>query len=123
MNIKAVIAAGALSVSFMAGQSQAADIDAAAKDVCGCLTRPYAEAQRFMTMAMQAQATGDMTPLMAAQDEMVEMAKEAEVCYQGLVKKYPDIASSEPLQKQVMAVTDTLCPNPLKAMMQMFGVQ
>lgn len=91
------------------------DLNEAAADVCVCLEAPYAEAEKAIQMIQDAQQTGDMSALMAAQGEMMGVISASATCFEGLTQKYPDIAQDPQLQSQVMAIADQECPNPAAA--------
>ena len=92
------------------------DLDAAAQDVCICLEAPYAQAATAMQLISQAQASGDMSQLMAAQGEMMAVIDASSECFEELPEKYPEIDQSDALQDEVMARADELCPNPMNQM-------
>ncbi len=93
------------------------DLDAAAADACACLKAPYEQVEKAMQLIRAAQASGDMSGLMAAQGEMMQVMNASGECFNGLVKKYPEIDKSDALKEQVMAKTEKRCPNPATAMM------
>ena len=119
MNMKALLLASALGAS-VAGAA-AANLDAAAADACACLKEPYSKADQLVGLMMQAQATGDMSPVMAMQQDMMNLANATAQCFDTLSKKYPDIAASDELKQQVVAITDQQCPNPIKRYMSALG--
>ena len=92
------------------------DLNEAAGDVCDCLEAPYAQAQQAMELISAAQASGDMSALIAAQGEMVGVINASNQCFEALAEKYPEINQSEELQQQVMNMSDEQCPNPATAM-------
>ena len=94
-----------------------ADLNAAADDVCKCLEAPYAQAQQAMEMIQAAQASGDMSALVAAQGEMMGVIGASAQCFEALPAKYPEIDEDPALQDQVMAIAETKCPNPAASMM------
>ena len=94
----------------------APDLNEAAEDVCDCLEAPYAQAQQAMELIIAAQASGDMSALMAAQGEMMAVMNAGSQCFDALTVKYPEISQSEELQEQVMNIADEQCPNPAAAM-------
>ncbi|MCW9051660.1 MAG: hypothetical protein OQJ91_05010 [Motiliproteus sp.] len=103
-----------LLVPFPPSLLAASNLDEAANDVCKCLEAPYAQAEKAMALVQQAQASGDMSQLMAAQGDMMGVISASGRCFEGLSKKYPDIDRSPELQDQVMAKADQKCPNPAK---------
>ena len=88
------------------------DMNAAAKDVCKCLEGPNSQATRFMELASKAQASGDQSDLVSAQDDLKAITEETGRCLGALPDKYPDIDKSEELQKEVMTMAGKQCPNP-----------
>ena len=94
----------------------APDLNEAAEDVCDCLEAPYAQAQQAMELISAAQASGDMSALIAAQGEMMGVINASNQCFDALTEKYPEISQSEELQQQVMNIADEQCPNPAAAM-------
>ena len=94
----------------------APDLNEAAEDVCDCLEAPYAQVQQAMELITAAQASGDMSALMAAQGEMMGVINAGNQCFEALTEKYPEIGQSEELQEQVMNIADEQCPNPADAM-------
>ncbi len=92
------------------------DLNEAAEDVCDCLEAPYAQVQQAMELITAAQASGDMSALMAAQGEMMGVINVGNQCFEALTEKYPEISQSEELQEQVMNIADEQCPNPADAM-------
>ena len=94
----------------------APDLNEAAQDVCDCLEAPYAQAQQAMELISAAQASGDMSALVAAQCEMMGVINASNQCFEALPAKYPEINQSEELQQQVMNMADEQCPNPAAAM-------
>ena len=92
------------------------DLNEAAADVCDCLEAPYAQVQQAMELITAAQASGDMSALMAAQGEMMAVMNVGSQCFDVLTEKYPEISQSEDLQQQVMNIADQQCPNPAAAM-------
>lgn len=103
-------------VPFVSLAWAAPDLNKAAEDVCDCLEEPYAQVQQAMELMTAAQASGDMSALMAAQGEMVGVIKAGSQCFDVLKKKYPEISQSEELQEHVMNIADEQCPNPAEAM-------
>ena len=93
------------------------DLNAAADDVCKCLEEPYAQAQQAIELIQAAQASGDMSALMAAQGEMMGVISASAQCFEALPAKYPQIDTDPALQDQVMTIAETQCPNPAAAMM------
>jgi hypothetical protein len=89
------------------------DLDAAEKDVCRCLEAPQNQAMKMMELFDKAQASGDMSELQAAQDEMQGIIEESGRCFAALPEKYPEIDKSEELQKEVMANAARQCPDPV----------
>ena len=94
----------------------AANIDAAAKDACKCLEAPYGEVEKAMKFVEEAQASGDMSKLMALQGDMMAVMNSTSKCFEGLSKKYTKIDKDPDLQAKVMEKVDKLCPNPADAM-------
>ncbi|MCU7868626.1 MAG: hypothetical protein KZQ98_08825 [Candidatus Thiodiazotropha sp. (ex Lucinoma borealis)] len=94
----------------------APDLNEAAEDVCDCLEAPNAQAQQAMELISAAQASGDMSALIAAQGEMMGVINASSQCFDALADKYPEINQSEELQQQVMNIADVQCPNPAAAM-------
>lgn len=95
----------------------APDLNEAAEDVCDCLEAPYAQIQQAMELISAAQASGDMSALIAAQGEMMGVINASNQCFDALTEKYPEISQSEELQQQVMNIADEQCPNPAAAML------
>ena len=95
----------------------ASDLNKAAEDVCNCLKAPYAQVQQAMELIRAAQASGDMSALIAAQGEMMGVINASNQCFDALTEKYPEISQSEELQQQVMNIADKQCPNPAAAML------
>lgn len=89
------------------------DMNAAAKDVCKCLEGPNSQATRFMELAAEAQASGDQSELMSAQDDMRGIMEESSRCFGSLPAKYPEIDKSEDLQQEIMTMAHKQCPNPV----------
>ena len=96
----------------------APDLDEAADGACDCLKGPYREAEKSLELIRDAQATGDTSKLMAAQGQMMGVINISNRCFAALAEKYPEIDRSDELKRQVMAKTETLCPNPLKEFQQ-----
>ncbi len=94
----------------------APDLNEAAEDVCNCLEAPYAQLQQAMELISAAQASGDMSALVAAQSEMMGVMNASSQCFDALTEKYPEISQSEELQQQVMDIAEKHCPNPAGAM-------
>ncbi len=94
----------------------APDLNEAADDVCDCLEAPYAQIQQAIELISAAQASGDMSALVAAQGEMMGVINASNHCFDALTEKYPEISQSEELQKQVMSIADEQCPNPADTM-------
>ena len=92
------------------------NLNEAAEDVCDCLEAPYAQAQQAMELIIAAQASGDMSALIAAQGEMMGVINASTQCFDALTVQYPEISQSEELQQQVMNIADQQCPNPAAAM-------
>ena len=92
------------------------DLNEAAEDVCDCLEAPYAQVQQAMDLMTAAQASGDMSALIAAQGEMMGVINASNQCFDALTVQYPEISQSEELQQQVMNIADQQCPNPAAAM-------
>ncbi|MCP4188595.1 MAG: hypothetical protein GY763_13405 [Gammaproteobacteria bacterium] len=94
----------------------APDLNEAANDVCDCLEAPYAQVQQAMELISTAQASGDMSALIAAQGGMMGAISASNQCFDALTEKYPEISQSEELQQQVMNIANQQCPNPAAAM-------
>tara|TARA_R110002074_G_scaffold153804_1_gene309086 strand:- start:25 stop:378 length:354 start_codon:yes stop_codon:yes gene_type:complete len=94
----------------------ASDLNKAAEDVCDCLEEPYAQVHKAMELISAAQASGDMSALMAAQGEIVGVINAFNQCFDSLKAKYPEINKSKELQQQVMNVANKQCPNPATSM-------
>ena len=94
----------------------APDLNEAAEDVCDCLEAPYAQTQQAIALISAAQASGDMSALIAAQGEMMGVINASNQCFDALTEKYPEISQSEELQQQVMDIADEQCPNPAATM-------
>ncbi|MGR5148443.1 hypothetical protein ACQKP8_18080 [Photobacterium alginatilyticum] len=92
----------------------AANLEAAADDVCVCLEGPYQHAEETLALVNEALQSGDMSKILASQDEMMKVMNTSELCIEDLSKKYPDISADESLQKEVMRIADEKCPNPLE---------
>lgn len=90
----------------------ASDLNQAATDACACLKEPYAQIEKVMGMVQEAQASGDVSKIMAMQGEMMGSLSATQTCFDGLTKKYPDIDQDEKLKKQVMEIAEKQCPNP-----------
>lgn len=107
---------GIVLVPFCSLALASPDLNQAAEDVCGCLEAPYAQAQQAVELINAAQASGDMSALVAAQGEMMGVISASNQCFGALAQKYPEISQSETLQQQVMNLADEQCPNPAAAM-------
>lgn len=94
------------------------DLNEAAEDACTCLKGPYREAENSLELIRHAQATGDTSKLMEAQGQMMGVINISNRCFSALAQKYPEIDQSDELKRQVMAKTETRCPNPLKEFQQ-----
>lgn len=92
--------------------AMAADLHAAANDVCSCLEAPYQLAEQAISELQQAHSSGDYSNLMLAQGDMMDVMNAANQCFEQLPTKYPDIAQSDQLKAQVMAIAEQQCPNP-----------
>ena len=68
-------------------------------------------------MSSKAQASGDTSELMAAQDEIKAVFGESDRCFDALSTKYPEIEASEYLQKEVMDIAVQQCPDPRSVML------
>ena len=93
------------------------DVQEAADDVCECMAKPNQLAEQVMKQAMQAQASGDTSAIMARQGELMNVMSAAVECFEKLPKKYPQIDQDEQLKKEVMAIADRQCPSPASRMM------
>jgi len=89
---------------------QAADLKAAANDVCACAADAIALANEQMAALQQGKSVQD---IMAMQEEVMAVASKVESCFEGLRTKYPDIENDETKQNQVMAMAAEMCPNPI----------
>lgn len=92
------------------------NLDAAATDVCECLEAPYEQVEQALQLVRAAQASGDMSGIMAAQGEMMQVLSASGECFDALVEKYPEIDKSDTLKAQVMEIADEKCPNPAAGM-------
>ena len=101
----------------------ASDFNDAADDACDCLKETYDQASQLMVLLSEAQASGDMTPIMASQEKMMALASATSQCFEAMTKKYPDIAESDELKEKVMSIADEQCPNPMHGFMSMFNPQ
>ena len=88
------------------------NLDVATNDVCKCLKEPHNKVSEAMALIKQAQATGDMSQMMAAQGDMMNVFNAASHCFELLSKKYPEIDKNVALQGQVMNMAAEQCPNP-----------
>ena len=111
-----IISLGLLSLPVGSVMGASVNTDAAAKDVCKCLEAPYREAEKAMKLVEQAQASGDMSQLMALQGEMMGVVSATTRCFEDLSKKYTVIDNDPKLQADVMDKADKLCPNPADSM-------
>lgn len=89
------------------------DFNAAEKDVCKCLEAPQNQAMKMMELFDKAQASGEMSELQAARDDMQGIIEESGRCFAALPEKYPEIGNNEERQKEVMANAARLCPDPV----------
>lgn len=89
------------------------DLDAAAADICNCLEEPYKQITRSVALINKAQASGDTSQLMRAQEDVMESINAATPCFEALSKKYPEIDQSDALKESVMAIAEKQCPNPM----------
>lgn len=96
----------------------APDLDAAAEGACECLKAPYDIARKALDELHKAQGAGDTSRLMLAQGEMMAVIDASSQCFTKLAQTYPEIDASYELKSQVMAKTETLCPNPAAGFMQ-----
>lgn len=103
-------------LSFCSLAWAAPDLNEAAEDVCGCLEEPYAQVHQAMELISAAQASGDMSALIAAQGEIMGVINAFNQCFDALKGKYPEINQSKDLQKQVMNIANKQCPNPANTM-------
>jgi hypothetical protein len=90
----------------------AADLQAAADDVCSCLEAPYNVVQRALDDLQKAQASGDYSKMTQAQGEMMGVMSASSKCFAELPAKYPEIEQNDELKSKVMALADKQCPNP-----------
>lgn len=103
-----------ISVLLFSGLAHSGpNLDVAADDLCECLVEPYKQLSRVSGTFKQAQASGDLSQLTAAQGEMMEVMNSSRPCFEGLSKKYPEIEKSDPLKKQVMQIAEKKCPSPI----------
>ncbi len=102
------------ALPLFANVAFAANTEKAAEDVCQCLDKPYDQARKILKLVNKAQASGDMSQIMAAQGEMMAVANAATRCFENLAKKYPEIDKKKKLQNEVMAKVEAKCPNPVK---------
>jgi len=100
--------------SLFANVAFAVNTDKVAEGVCKCLEEPHNQARKTMELMNKAQASGDMSQIMAMQDEIMAVTNAATRCFDDLAKKYPEIDKSEKLQEEVMAKAEDKCPNPAK---------
>jgi len=105
-----------LLITFSSMVLAAPNVNEAAEDVCECLKEPYIQVSKAMELSKAAQASGDMSALMAAQGEMMSVMNTSSQCFDDLAKKYPEIVKSDELQAQVMLIADKQCPNPANTM-------
>lgn len=101
----------------------APDFNDAADDACNCLKGTYDQASELMVLITEAQASGDMTPVMASQEKMMALASATSECFEAMTEKYPEIAQSDELKEKVMSIADQQCPNPMQGFMSMFNPQ
>lgn len=101
------------AVLFLTAQpSLAADLQAAADDVCACLESPYALVEKAMNDLQKAQASGDFSKIMQSQGEMMGVMGATSECFEKMPARYPDIDKNDELKKKVMEITNRQCPNP-----------
>jgi len=100
-------------VAFSTTSLAAANIDQAAADACLCMKAPYSELSNALVLAKEAQKTGDMSKLMAIQQQIMTTLKASTGCFEGLSKKYPEIDKSDELKEQVVKKTKKMCPSPV----------
>ena len=110
MKIFSVWVAGMLL--FLQATAQAADLSAAATDVCQCLEAPYKKVSEALERLSEAQASGNGANQATAQGEMMAVMGAAERCFNALPAKYPKIDKNKALQDKVMKMVDQQCPNP-----------
>ncbi|MEM7542531.1 MAG: hypothetical protein AAF384_13255 [Pseudomonadota bacterium] len=91
----------------------APDLDQAASDACDCLKAPYQQIEKATAMMKEAQASGDMSQMTAAQGEMMAVMNAGAQCFGGLQKKYPEIDQSDELKTKVMGIVENKCPRPI----------
>ena len=101
-----------LPLFLLAPLASAADLQAAADDICECFKEPYALIEKTLAQVQQAQASGDYSKLAQAQGEMMGLMNGTEECFADLPAKYPEIDKSEELKRKVMEIVDKQCPNP-----------
>lgn len=102
-----------LLITALASQfSTAANLQAAADDVCSCLEAPYKVVEQALKDLQQAQTTGDHAKIIQAQGEMMGVMNASTQCFDKLPEKHPEIDQSEELQNKVMAMANKQCPNP-----------
>lgn len=102
-----------VALSLLSSPLYASQFDAAADDVCHCLEAPYQQAEKALVLVGEAKKSGDMSQILASQDEMMKVMNTAQLCMEQLTKKYPDISADETQQQEVMRIVDEKCPNPL----------
>ncbi len=91
----------------------APDLTKAATDACKCLEAPYAQTAIAMDAAKTAQQSGDMAKLLELQRQMMAVLQTSTSCFEALSKKYPGIDEDDELKKQVIDLTQKMCPNPM----------
>ena len=101
-----------LPLALHASVSVAADLDAAADDICECFKQPYALIEQSIADVQAAQASGDYSKLAQAQGEMMGVMNATASCFEGLPARYPEIDKSNELKNKVMEIVDERCPNP-----------
>ena len=63
------------------------DVTEAGKDVCKCLEGPQNQALKIMELADKGRASGDMSGLMSAEDEMKVVIDESRHCFAKLSRE------------------------------------
>ncbi len=106
-----------IPVLLHASVASAADLQAAADDICECFKEPYALVEQALADLQAAQASGDYMKLAEAQGEMMGVMSATASCFEALPARYPEINQSEELKDKVMALVDQQCPNPAAGFM------
>ena len=103
------------SIAVTAHAQSTSYIQQAARDACKCLEAPYAQTAAAMSAIKKAQQSGDMAKLLETQAQMMSVLQASSSCFEALSKKYPDIDQNDDLKKEVLALTQKMCPNPATA--------